>query len=53
MDIKIKIFLAVIFLAAAGGILWLIFRERPVRWVVYYGGAVSARTPIGIDLALF
>src|SRR3989338_3729829 len=52
MDIKIKIFLAVIFLAAAGCILWLIFRERPVRWIVYYGEAVSARTLMDVDLAV-
>ncbi|MDP2599165.1 MAG: endo alpha-1,4 polygalactosaminidase [Deltaproteobacteria bacterium] len=45
--------IALLFAAlAALFVFWFFFRSRPVRWIVYYGEAVSARTFMDIDLAI-
>jgi polysaccharide biosynthesis protein PelA len=46
------IILAAIAIVLLGGVLWWILRDRPLKWIVYYGSAISAEQVRGLDLAI-
>ncbi len=51
MDIKIKFFLLVL-IPLVFGFVWFFSRERPIRWLVFYGNELSPRMLMQVDLAI-
>lgn len=47
-----KFFLIPFFLLVVVGFVWFFFRERPIRWLVFYGDTLSNRTLMNVDLAI-